>query len=334
MNVEDLYRLLRTGHIQAQGIVDTIADPVLLLDESLRVQSANRSFFETFKVDRYETIGQHIYDLGNGQWNIPELRVLLMQVIPKSTAVVNYKIEHDFPALGRKTMLLTARTLFHPDNASHSMLLAIVDATERFRQDAAKDMLFSELRHRIKNLLGVAQSIARHTTTEGRSAEEYRDAFLGRFGALTEAQDLAFGEQEETGLGALVERILAPYRFTPKTVAIEPGAPAELAPRTIMSLSLILHELATNAAKYGALSVSGGKVRVGWQVEEADSRLRLNWVESDGPPVSPRATTGYGTHLIQSAAAYTLGGKVKLEYAVSGLKAEIVIPLGKAALAS
>src|SRR3712207_4547617 len=131
MNVEDLYRLLRTSHIQAQGIVDTVADPMLVLDESLRVLSASRSFIETFKVDRYETVGQLVYELGNGQWDIPELRLLLSQVLPKSTAVINYEVEHDFPGLGRRTMLLTARTLFHPDNASHSLLLSIVDATDR-----------------------------------------------------------------------------------------------------------------------------------------------------------------------------------------------------------
>jgi hypothetical protein len=98
MNMEDLYRLLRTGHVQAQGIVDTVADPLLVLDESLCVHSASRSFFETFKVDRDETIGKHIYDLGDGQWDIPELRRLLVEVIPKATAVINYEVEHDFLA--------------------------------------------------------------------------------------------------------------------------------------------------------------------------------------------------------------------------------------------
>jgi len=332
MNVEDLYRLLRTSHIQAQGIVDTVADPMLVLDESLRVLSASRSFFETFRVDRYETIGQLIYDLGNGQWDIPELRLLLSRVIPKSAAVINFEVEHDFPGLGRRTMLLTARTLFHPDNAGHSMLLSLVDATEHHRRDAAKDMLFGELRHRMKNLLGVAQSLARQTTTEGRSAEEYRDTLLGRFGALVEAQDLAFAEQGEPGLGALIERILAPYMTNPEAVVIEPGAPMDLGPRTMMSLSLVLHELATNAAKYGALSVPGGRVRVGWQVQEADSRLRLNWAESGGPPVTTPATTGYGTQLIQSAVTYTLGGQVEQRYEAGGLEAEIVIPLGTTSL--
>lgn len=330
MNVEDLYRLLRTGHIQAQGIVDTVADPMLVLDESLCVQSASRSFFETFKVDRYETIGQLIYELGNGQWDIPELRLLLMQVIPKSTAVIDYEVEHDFPGLGRRTMLVTARRLHHPDNGSHSLLLSIEDATDRLRRDAAKDLLFGELRHRMKNMLAVAQSIARQTTTEGRSAEEYRDVFLGRFRALSDAQDLAFAEEEEIGLTALIKRILAPYADNPDALAIEPGPDLVLAPGTIMSLSLVLHELATNATKYGALSVPDGLIRIGWQVEATNSLLRLNWVESGGPPVTPPAATGYGTQLIRSATTYSLGGKVELEYAAGGLEVEIIVPLGTA----
>lgn len=334
MNVEDLYRLLRTGHVNLQGIVDTVADPLLVLDASLCVQSASRSFFQTFKVDRDETIGQPIYELGDGQWDIPELRLLLMQVIPKATAVINFEVEHDFPRLGRRTMLLTARTLYHPDNGSHSMLLSIVDATDRVRREAAKDMLFGELRHRMKNLLAFTQSMARQTATEGRSAEEYRDDFLGRFGALVEAQDMAFAEQEEADLAGLIERSLMPYTANAEAIVIKPGAAVEVGPRTLMSLSLVLHELATNAAKYGALSASGGKVQVSWQVEEENSRLRLKWVESGGPPVIAPSTTGYGTKLIQSATVYSLGGQVEQHYAVSGLETEIVIPLGGASLPS
>jgi two-component sensor histidine kinase len=332
MNMEDLYRLLRTSHVQAQGIVDTVADPMLVLDQSLCVQSASRSFFETFKVDRYETIGKPVYELGDGQWDIPGLRRLLGEVIPKATAVIDYEVEHDFPGLGQKVMLLTARTLHHPDNGSHSLLLSIADATDRHRRDAAKDMLFGELRHRMKNLLAVAQSIARQTTTEGRSAEEYRDAFLGRFGALVDAQDLAFAEQEESGLGTLIERILAPYTGNPEAVVIGPSPDVELGPRTIMSLSLILHELATNAAKYGSLSVPAGRVQVSWHLEEENSQLRLRWLESGGPPVTPPTKAGYGTELIQSATTYNLGGQVELKYLPSGLQAEIVIPLGSAPL--
>lgn len=330
MNMEDLYRLMRNGHVQAQGIVDTVADPLLVLDESLCVQSANRSFFQTFQVDRDETIGQRLYELGNGQWDIPELRELLLQVIPKATAVIDHEVEHDFPRLGRRTMLVTARKLHHPDNGGHSLLLSIVDATDRIRRDAAKDMLYGELRHRMKNLLAVIQSMARHTVTKSRSAEEYRDDFLGRLSALVEAQELAFGGEEEASLAELLERILAPYAGNPEVILVESGQTVELGPREVMSLSLALHELATNAAKYGALSVSGGRVHVSWKLEEEDKKLRLRWAESGGPPVAPPATAGYGTRLIQSVTTYSLGGHLEQDYAAEGLAVEIVIPLESA----
>lgn len=328
MSMEDLYRLMRTGHVRAQGIVDTVTDPLLVLDENLCVQGASRSFFTTFQVDGDDTIGRPIYELGNGQWDIPELRRLLVDVIPKATAVIDFEVEHEFPRLGRRTMLVTARTLHHPDNGSRSMLLTIVDVTDRNRRAAAKDLLFGELRHRMKNLLAAAQSIARQTTTEGRSADVYRDDFLGRFNALIEAHELMFAGQEDTDLETLAGRILAPYKATPEAVAVEPGGPVNLAVGTVQAIGLVLHELATNAAKYGALSVPGGQVRLGWRADEEN--LHLTWVESGGPPVTAPTTTGYGTQLIQSATTYSLGGHVEQNYATDGLRAEIVIPLGSA----
>jgi len=328
MNMEDLYRLLRTGHVQAQGIVDTVCDPLLVLDASLCVQHANRAFFETFKVERDDSIGRPLFELGDGQWNIPALRDLLMQVIPKATAVINYEVEHDFPEIGRRVMLVTARTLFHPDGASHTMLLTIEDATERHGRELAKDMLFGELRHRMKNMLAVARSIASQTKTEGRSAEEYRDVFLGRFSALIDAEDLAFTEHGEAGIDQILARTLAPFSRDGQALVIEPGPAVELSPSMIMSLSLVLHELATNAAKHGALSKAGGKVRIRRHLDDESGRLRLDWVESGGPPVSPPDATGYGTRLIRSTITYNLQGTVELDYAADGFRAEVVIPLG------
>lgn len=329
-HMEELYRILRNSHVQAQGIVDTVSEPLLVLDETLRVQTANRAFFETFQVDRDETIGQPLHELGNGQWNIADLQRLLVEVIPRAAAIINYEVEHEFPALGRRTMLLTARRLHHPDSPSRLMLLSILDVTERYQRDAAREMLFDELRHRMKNLLSVTQSIARQTSTENRTAEEYRDDFLGRFEALVDAQDLAFSDQGEGALSALVERVLMPYTPQPDAIVLESGSAIRLAPQTLQSLSLVLHELATNAAKYGALSVKGGTVRIGWQLEDNPSQLHLRWAENGGPPVTPPEDTGFGTRLIRTAIAYSLGGHVEQDYAQDGLVTQIVIPLGEA----
>ncbi|WP_037422183.1 sensor histidine kinase [Sinorhizobium sp. CCBAU 05631] len=326
MNLEDLYRLLRNGHVEAQGIIDTVPDPLLVLDQNLCVLSASRAFFTTFKVDRDETIGQHIYDLGDGQWDIPELRRLLEEVIPKTTAVVDYEVEHDFPSIGRRTMLVSAHRLFHPDNNSRTLLLSIVDATERRQHEAEKDVLLGELRHRMKNLLGLVQAIARQTTAAGRSGVEYRDAFLGRFNALVQAHDAAYSQEGAADLQEVLQRTLEPY--SPTGVLVELGPAVSLASGQIMSLSLILHELATNAIKYGALSIPEGQVRVRWEVAEASApSLRLVWQEAGGPSVAPPASSGFGTQLIEFAVNRELGGRVELNYAPAGLRVEIVAPL-------
>ncbi|MDK1386892.1 HWE histidine kinase domain-containing protein [Sinorhizobium sp. 8-89] len=329
MTLEDLYRLLRNGHVQAQGIVDTVPDPLLVLDQNLCVQSASRAFFTTFQVSRAETIGQHIYELGNGQWDIPELRRLLEEVIPKSTAVVDYEVEQDFPSIGPRTMLVSAHRLFHPDNNSRTLLLSIVDATERRQREAEKDVLLGELRHRMKNLLALVQAIARQTTAAGRSGEAYRDAFMGRFNALVQAHDAAYAQEGEADLQQVLRQTLEPYSEGPTGVLVESGPAVPLGSKQIMSMSLILHELATNAIKYGALSTSAGQVRVRWTVEEASApSVRLVWQETGGPPVAPPASTGFGMQLIDFAVSRELGGRVELNYAPAGLVVEIVAPLG------
>ncbi|WP_018236853.1 sensor histidine kinase [Ensifer sp. BR816] len=329
MNLEDLYRLLRNGHVQAQGIIDTVPDPLLVLDENLRIRSASRAFFTTFKVDRDDTIGQHVYELGNRQWDIPELRRLLEEVIPKSTAVIDFEVHHDFPSIGRRTMLVSAHRLFHPDNNSRTLVLSIVDATKRVQREAEKDVLLGELRHRMKNLLGLVQAIARQTTADGRSGAEYRDAFIGRFNALVQAHDTAYSQTVETDLREVVEQALAPYSEGSTGFLIESGPAVPLAPKQIMSLSLILHELATNAIKYGALSTPTGQIHVRWEVEEASApSLRLMWQESGGPTVEPPASSGFGSQLIEFAVSRELGGRVELNYAPAGLLVEIVAPLG------
>src|SRR3712207_797952 len=134
--------------VQAQSIVDPVREPLLVLDAGLCVQAASRSFFEVFRVGRDETLGRHLYELGEGQWDVPELRRLLEEVIPRSVAVEGYEVEHDFPRLGRRTMRLDARKLFHPDNNGTTLLLAIEDVTDGRRKEQERELLLGELRHR------------------------------------------------------------------------------------------------------------------------------------------------------------------------------------------
>jgi signal transduction histidine kinase/DNA-binding response OmpR family regulator len=128
----------------AQDIVDTVREPLLMLDTTLRVQSANRAFYQTFHVSPAETENHLIYELGNGQWDIPDLRTLLEDVVPKSSVFNDFELEHKFPVIGRRVMLLNARQLLAGSHAE-LLVLAMEDVTERRRAEeevaAAKERL-------------------------------------------------------------------------------------------------------------------------------------------------------------------------------------------------
>jgi two-component sensor histidine kinase len=327
MNLEDLYRLLRSEHVQAQGIIDTLEEPLLVVDQAGCVLTGNRGFFETFRVGRDDTVGRSLFALGGGQWDIPELRLLLNDIIPKSAAIIAYEVNAEFPSIGRRTMLVSARRLVHPDNNSTSVLMLFEDVTNRRRSEAEKDILLAETRHRMKNLLATVRAIATQTAVEGRSGEEYREAFLGRFEAVIRAEDLALAGSAEGNLRALVEQALA--AAGPERRHVDPGPPVTLKRFQVVPVSLILHELFTNALKYGALSGPGGVVHLAWSVaaEGGKSRLHLTWREENGPPVTPPTRTGFGSRLIQFSAEQGLGGTAELKYAAAGLTVHVTAPL-------
>ncbi len=114
----------------AKNIADAVQNPLIVLDGDLRLISVNQAFYNTFKVKPDETIGKLIYDLGNRQWNIPQLRKLLEDILPSNTIIENYEIEHDFQTIGKRTMVLNARRIRRPSLKAQITLLAIEDITE------------------------------------------------------------------------------------------------------------------------------------------------------------------------------------------------------------
>ena len=115
----------------AENIVETVREPLVVLNSDLKILTANHSFYDTFKVTPEETIGNFIYDLGNRQWDIPKLRVLFEEILPHDTVFNGYEVEHDFLDIGRKIILLNARQIFRKNIGSHIILLAMEDITER-----------------------------------------------------------------------------------------------------------------------------------------------------------------------------------------------------------
>jgi two-component system CheB/CheR fusion protein len=162
----------------AENLIDTIREPLVALDKDLRVVKASRSFYDFFKVNPGATIGTLIYDLGNGQWNIPKLRELLETILPEKTTFDNYEVEHDFSTIGKRIMLLNARKIQRGWGKEQIILLAIEDITERKRVEdvihlnneqlvvlnSEKDKFLSIIAHDLKGpfqgFLGLTQSLA------------------------------------------------------------------------------------------------------------------------------------------------------------------------------
>lgn len=141
-----------------EDIINTVREPLVILDSELRVMFASRSFYNYFHVSPEETKGQFIYDLGNHQWNIPRLRELLENIIPGKNSFDDYKVEHTFQAIGHKIMLLNARQVWTENGTSKYILLAIEDVTERKRIEKKNKQLIVELRtalDEIKILRGI-----------------------------------------------------------------------------------------------------------------------------------------------------------------------------------
>src|SRR5881275_217181 len=157
--MEDVTEKRRAQHLleqieaYAQDVVDTVREPLLILDSSLRVHSANGAFYQTFHVSAEETENQLIYELGNGQWDIPDLRTLLEDIVPTSSVFNDFELEHDFPVIGRRVMLLNARKLREGSHAE-LLVLAMEDVTERRRAEGevAKAKEAAETANRTKSL--------------------------------------------------------------------------------------------------------------------------------------------------------------------------------------
>ncbi|MFF0924361.1 PAS domain-containing protein [Rhizobium leguminosarum] len=325
MILEDLYRLLRSGHVQAQGVADTMTQPTVVLDHSLCVTSANDAFLRTFEVERDDVQGRSFFGLGNGQWEIAELRHLIASVIPKATTVIGFEVTHNFPAIGQRTFLVDARRLIHPDNNSTNILILFDDISERRRHDAERDFIIAETRHRLRNLFAVTRAIALQTDTEDRTADEYRAVFLGRLEVTLRAQEIA-STGETTDFEVLVRQSIG----EPGVERLHcEGPEVTLASSKVLAVGMIFHELGTNALKHGALSVPDGQIHLTWTVEtgpRSRTYLSCEWLEKNGLPITSPKRRGYGTELIEGTCAH-LGGKVELKYDPGGLAATIRIPV-------
>ena len=203
------------------------------------------------------------------------------------------------------------------------------DASERRRSEGLRALLVDELNHRVKNSLATVQSIAAQSL-KGISDAESRETFDARLVSLSRTHDLlARDSWEGVSLRDLLRQEIEPYQVQDGRRFVAEGPDFGLRPKAALALGLAFHELATNAAKYGALSTPQGRVRVTWDLPKPSEpgALRLNWVETGGPVVETTGRKGFGSVLIERGLALELNAKVELDFDPNGLVCTIEIPL-------
>jgi two-component sensor histidine kinase len=194
-------------------------------------------------------------------------------------------------------------------------------------QNSIRNSLTRELNHRVKNTLANVLSIVTLTRRRVTSLDEFADGLDGRIRALSATHDLLTqSDWGTTPIEAVVAAELAPYTPAGENALDMAGPPVELAPNDALSLGLALHELATNASKYGALSVPGGRVSVRWAMA-GENLAQIDWCESGGPPVAPARQRGFGTDLIEKIVAHELRNPVNLEFAPEGVRCVLKVPV-------
>ncbi|MET0868183.1 MAG: HWE histidine kinase domain-containing protein, partial [Pseudorhodoplanes sp.] len=202
----------------------------------------------------------------------------------------------------------------------HSELLT----EERRKADLRQRMLNEELNHRVKNILSLIKSLVSHPVEPGRDLQGYMTSLQGRIQALSFAHDQIVRGDGGGALRELLEAELSPYTSHGANIRLD-GRPLGLDARAFSVMALVLHELATNAAKYGALSSNTGKLDVQWSMTE-EGGCEIRWTESEGPPVSPPRSHGFGSVLINRSIPYDLGGESEISYDIDGVKARFLIP--------
>ena len=312
------FAAIARGHDLAEAIVDAVREPLLVLDPDLRVIAASRSFYRTFAVTPRKTEGKLVFELGDGQWNIPGLRALLEDIIPKRRTVEAYEVEHEFPSIGRRVMLLNARRVFDEDGSASAILLAIEDVTRRREAEREKDellqqkeILLQEMQHRVANSLQIIASILLLKARTVQSEEtriHLQDAHQRVMSVATVQQQLhASGINERIEIGPYLTKLcasLAASMVGERPVSIKVEATAGRAVSDVaVSLGLIVTELVINVLKHAFPNDEEGGILVKYDAQDSGWQLS---VSDNGSGPKDRAGepshTGLGTSIVEALA--------------------------------
>ena len=321
-------------------IVETIREGVLVVEPDLTIRFANRSFYDTFAVAPEHTVGLKLYEIGNGQWDIPKLRTTLETIISGQKTIEAFEVENFFPSIGRRIIAFNARKVYQPDNKTQQILLAIEDVTERARLErehaAAHErigMLLQELTHRVKNSLQFIASMVMLEARSNNSGEakaalervSHRITALGQLYSKLSKADTVEAVDAATYLDELCRDLIASVHKEGSTsIVLKTDIESELLPTDrAIPIGLIVNELVTNVVKYGFPGEAKGTVTV--TLKRVPGELRLT-VADNGQGLDPRrADSGLGRKLVDGF-AQQLGGQVERKSDSQGTTVHLILP--------
>lgn len=334
----------------AIAIVETIPEPFVVLDSQLGVVAANSTFFETFEIDPARSKGVSLFDLDERQWDIPVLRERLRTAIPEHPVISGFEFERDVASLGRRTLLMTARTVDYGGSSTPITFLAFRDITEVRRAEAEKQallerteallvqqrVLFQEMQHRVANSLQIIASIlmlkARAVTSE-ETRHHLEDAHQRVMSVATVQNYLhltdGVDEIEVSGyLEKLCDGLARSIVLDSRPIAIEVNATKGKIPsRNAVSIGLIVTELVINAIKYAFPVFTGAeKVLVSYETRATDWRLVVsdNGVgRGETPKAAAEPGSGLGSLIIE-ALAKQLDARVEITSSEHGMSVTVV----------
>ena len=314
----------------AQIIVDTVRDPLVILDSDMRIVTASRNFLLMFGDSADEVVGRRLEDLKQGQWDVAALRALLDRVVPDERPFDGFLLEDDFPMLGHRIFKLHASKMYMPGNDGTQLLLVLEDTTKATLLDRNRDILAAELAHRIKNSLQVISSFVAFELRQAPNpcVNGYR-AMQARIGAVAELYDViarssAFGPIDvETYLEAIASSIRSSLLGQNSEIEIAVDCePFKIVADHAVSLGLMVNELATNAIKY-AFPNGAGRITLGFRRRDGEVTLT---VADDGIGMSPKGSEiGMGSRFLD-AFALQLGGTLAKATAETGTTFTVRLP--------
>ena len=309
---------IKDGIALAQAVVDTVRDPLVVLDQDLRVVAVGRSFCQTFRLVRDDVRGHLLYEIDGGQWDIPELRDLLETISNGQAVIEGYQVEREFPAIGHRVMLLNARKVFYETGTHSTVLLAFEDVTDRRAVERRvqellreKDMLLEEIQHRVANSLQIIASIlilkARTVQSEEtrQQLEEAHQRVMSIAAVQKHLHVSGSGKPIEIAdyltklCETLAESMIGGSRPISLTVAADAGTATS---RDAVSIGLIVTELVMNALKYAFPDGGqGAAIVVSYRVAGPDWKLMVSDNGTGMPKVNASSgKTGLGTSLVKA----------------------------------